>query len=69
MLQGFKRSDNEHTLYKKVVESSDVLLVCIYVDDMVCFSSSIDLINEFKLEIRKKFDMTDEKGMFITLRK
>lgn len=50
-------------------------------DDMVCLSSSVDLINEFKSEMKKQFDMPDlgllsyflgievlydEKGVFIT---
>lgn len=38
-VQGFKKSDNEHTLYKKAEENGDILLVCVYVDDIVCLSS------------------------------
>ena len=45
---GFKRSDNESTLYKKMKESNDILLVCIYVNDIIYLGSSQSLLEEFK---------------------
>lgn len=82
-MQGFKKSVNEHTFYKNTEENGKVLLVCIYVDDIVCLSSLTDLITKFKFEM-KEFDMSDlgmlsyflgievlqdEKGVFLTQRK
>lgn len=57
--QGFKKSDNEYTLYKKAEENGNILLVCIYVDDIVCLSSSIQLVTEFKTDMMKQFEMSD----------
>lgn len=57
--QGFQRSETEHTLYKRIENNGDILVVCIYVDDILCLSSSLDLVTQFKLEMQQNFDMTD----------
>lgn len=57
--QGFNRSNNEHTLYKKHGAGEDVILVCVYVDDIIYLSSSMELIAEFKRDMMKAFEMTD----------
>ena len=59
MAQGFERSQNEHTLYKKVHGDNCVLLVCLYVDDIVYLSSSQALIDEFKHDMHNTFEMKD----------
>lgn len=79
--QGFRRSENEHILYRRSEKDGNVLLMCIYVDDIVCSSSSLDLIVEFKSEMEKHFNMTnlgllsyflgievvqDEQGVFVS---
>lgn len=84
LLQGFKRSENEPTLYMKIEETGDIILVCIYVDDIVCLSSSVDLITKFKYQMKSDFEMTDlglltyflgievtqdDNGVFISQRK
>lgn len=47
----FQRSETDHTLYRRTESNGDVLLACIYVDDMLCLSSLIELITEFKSKI------------------
>ncbi|KAD3337314.1 hypothetical protein E3N88_32834 [Mikania micrantha] len=56
---GYNRSLREPTLYTKVTPANDVIYVCLYVDDIVCTSSSSLLITEFKQEMKKVFDMSD----------
>lgn len=38
--QIFQRSQTEYTLYRKIEKNGEVLLVCVYVDDMVKLNSS-----------------------------
>lgn len=55
----YVRSMNKHTLYKITDENGDVLLICIYIDDIVYLSSSQVLIEKFKLRMKTVFEMTD----------
>lgn len=81
---GYIRSETEHTLYRKVHEGKDYILISLYVDDIVYTSSSQALINEFKAEMMGTFDMSDlglmsyflglevhqtTEGIFVTQRK
>lgn len=81
---GFERSKNEPTLYVKKYEKNDLLMVCLYVDDMIYMGSSHSLVCDFKSSMMKKFEMTDlgvlhyflglevkqeEDGIFISQRK
>lgn len=47
-----------NTLYKRT-DGGDLLLVCIYVDDIVYLSSSQAMIEEFRQEMKNAFKMTD----------
>ena len=40
-------------------KENDILIICIYVDDIIYMGSSQYLIDEFKLSIMSKFDMID----------
>lgn len=55
---GFVRSENEPTLYLKK-QVNDLLLVCLYVDDMIYMGSSSSLVFKFKENMMKTFEMTD----------
>lgn len=57
--QVFVRSSNKHTLYRKTSCEGDILLVCIYVDDMIYFGSSQLLINTFRTNMKEAFEMSD----------
>ena len=56
---GFSRSQSEATLYVKVNAACESLIVSIYVDDMLVTGSKIELIQRFKDEMEKIFEMTD----------
>lgn len=57
--KGFVRSVNEHTLYKQTDGSDNILLVCIYVDDIVYLSSSQAMVMDFRQEMLVAFEMFD----------
>lgn len=56
---GFSRSESEHTLYSKQGKTGKVLLISLYVDDIVYTSSSPTLLDEFKGEMMRMFNMSD----------
>lgn len=42
--QGFHRSSTEHNLYKKINKKGEILLVCVYVDDVIYeFINGVDV--------------------------
>ena len=55
---GFVKSLSESTLYIKHYEG-DILVISLYVDDLLVTGNNAALIDEFKLEIMKVFQMTD----------
>lgn len=55
---GFEQSKSEPTLYYKR-QGNNILIVCLYVDNMVYIGSSSDLIDAFKEDMKKEFDMSD----------
>ena len=56
---GFQRCPFEHTLYIKFVEPSDILIVCLYVDDLIFTENNLKMVAEFREAIIKHFEMTD----------
>jgi len=54
----FERSENEPTLYVKK-GTNGFIVVCLYVDDIIYFSSSPKLLEEFKAAMMNQFEMTD----------
>lgn len=55
---GFKKCTYEHTLF--INESKgNLLIVCIYVDDLVFTGNSHEMIETFKNLMKVKFEMTD----------
>ncbi|KAD4385282.1 hypothetical protein E3N88_25450 [Mikania micrantha] len=56
---GFIKSYSEPTLYVKKVQDKDIMYVCLYVDDIVCTSSSMSMISEFKESMQEEFEMSD----------
>ncbi|KAJ1704767.1 hypothetical protein LUZ63_004546 [Rhynchospora breviuscula] len=80
---GFERSKNEPNLYIQN-EGHKWLVVCLYVDDMIYVGTDEELIQSFKKNMMKQFEMTDfgllhyflglevkqeEDGIFVTQRK
>ena len=58
-LHGFHRSESEPTLYVKLKGTDEVLIVCLYVDDLIYTSNSAALIAEFKNFMIGEFEITD----------
>lgn len=56
---GYVRSPNEPTVYTKYSGSSNIVLVCIYVDDIIYMSSSQEMLEEFKRSMTSTFEMSD----------
>ena len=56
---GFQKSASEATLYVKTKGADEVLLVCVYVDDLIYTGNCIVLINDFKRIMVSEFEMTD----------
>ncbi|CAL2229031.1 unnamed protein product [Prunus armeniaca] len=55
---GFKKSLSEPTLYIKA-RGEDILIVSIYVDDIVYTGSCKSMLEEFKEDMKMKYEMTD----------
>ncbi|KAL3612663.1 hypothetical protein D5086_003683 [Populus alba] len=56
---GFKRSENEATLYLKQDEDGLQLVISLYVDDMLVTGSNVKLLADFKREMHDVFKMSD----------
>lgn len=54
---GFNRCSSEPTLYTKMNEQGEIIIVCLYVDDLV-FTGDLS-IDKFKSDMKKEFEMTD----------
>lgn len=56
---GFEKCPSEHSLYVKVNNSGDILLLCLYVDDLIFTSNNPKLVSEFKRSMMDEFEMPD----------
>ena len=56
---GFKKCPYEHALYTKVNGNKDILIVCLYVDDLIFTGNDAKMIEEFKKVMTREFEMTD----------
>ena len=54
---GFDRSESETTLFTKVNDQGNMLIVCMYLDDLI-FNSDFG-IKEFRIVMKSEFEMTD----------
>ena len=55
---GFVQCPYEHALYVKV-RKNDILFVTLYVDDLIFSENNLDMIEKFKMEMTKEFEMID----------
>lgn len=58
-LKKFEKCPHEYGLYVKKVENGDIIIVCLYVDDLIFTSNNLAMVEEFKLEMAAEFEMTD----------
>ncbi|KAK8951018.1 hypothetical protein KSP39_PZI003140 [Platanthera zijinensis] len=56
---GFAKTVSEPGMYIKRDQNGDVLIVCLYVDDLLITGSNLDKINSFRSYIKASFEMTD----------
>ena len=78
--KNFSKCPYEHALYIKI-KNEDILIVCLYVDDLIFTGSNSSMFEELKKDMAKEFEMTDiglmsyylgievkqeDKGIFIT---
>ncbi|KAM1744384.1 hypothetical protein ACFX11_011278 [Malus domestica] len=54
----FTKCPHEYALYVKV-KDGDILIVCLYVDDLIFTGSNPSMFEEFKRVMTKEFEMTD----------
>lgn len=57
--EGFKKCPHEHTLFIKSTDGGNILIVCLYVDDLIFTGNAECMFNEFKRSMMVEFDMTD----------
>ncbi|KAK2981393.1 hypothetical protein RJ640_009964 [Escallonia rubra] len=57
--QGFRRNKSEPTLYIKTQGNTETLVVSLYVDDLIYIGNSETMIQEFKENMMKTFEMSD----------
>ena len=55
----FNKCPYEHTLYIKIGNTGNILIVCLYVDDLIFTGNDEDMFKEFKESMMHEFEMTD----------
>ena len=55
----FAKYPHEHALYYKVHKNGDILIVCLYVDDLIFTGKNPSIFEDFKKAITKEFGMTN----------
>ncbi|GAU31303.1 hypothetical protein TSUD_315120 [Trifolium subterraneum] len=58
LCEGFKKCPIENTLFVKH-DDQNTLIVSVYVDDLIVTGNNMNLINEFKMSMKKQFAMSD----------
>nr|KYP66838.1 Retrovirus-related Pol polyprotein from transposon TNT 1-94 [Cajanus cajan] len=56
---GFQKCSVEHGVYVKMVSSTKILIICLYVDDLLITGNSSADIESLKQSLKKEFEMTD----------
>lgn len=55
---GFKRCPSEHGVYTRS-DKGDLLIICVYVDDILITGSNVSSIDTFKRQMSENFEMSD----------
>ena len=63
----FIKCPHEYGLYVKKKENGDMLIVCLYVDDLIFTGNNSEMISKFKREMAAEFEMTDIGLMYYYL--
>ena len=64
---GFMKSPYEHALYTKTNSWGDIMIVCLYVDDMIFTGNNPGMFDDFKKVMTNEFEMTNigQKSYFL----
>ncbi|CAL9006509.1 unnamed protein product [Prunus brigantina] len=54
---GFHKCPYEHTLYTKKNSQGEILIVCLYVDDLIFTGSNAQMCDDFKMIMSQRFEM------------
>lgn len=57
--QGFNKSKSEPTLYVKCQGKFNILIVALHVDDLVFTGNNEKMVEEFKVEMMKQYEISD----------
>ncbi|KAK3020641.1 hypothetical protein RJ639_046425 [Escallonia herrerae] len=55
--KGFEKCPHKHALYIKMNGKGNILIVCLYVDDLIFTGNCVKMFDDFKKEIAKEFEM------------
>ena len=55
----FKKCASDHGLYVKTNDYGDLLILCLYVNDVIFTGSNLKMIGDFKHIMMKEFEMSD----------
>ena len=58
-VNGFSKCPHEHVLYCKMHKNGDILIVCLYVNDLIFTGNHLSLFEDFKKAMTMEFEMTD----------
>ena len=59
MKQGFKRGDNEPTLYIKKNEIEVQIIISLYVDDLLIVGKDAEYLKKFKIDMCIEFEISN----------
>lgn len=59
MQKGFKRSENEATLYVKKSRNKVQLILSLYVDDLLVIGNNSNSLKQFKHDMENEFEKTN----------
>ncbi|XP_026458704.1 uncharacterized protein LOC113359253 [Papaver somniferum] len=55
----FEKCPCEHTLYMKTDSQNNMIILCLYVDDLIFLSNNNEMVKEFMEAMIREFEMTD----------
>jgi hypothetical protein len=66
--QEFVKCKAYYGVYVKNSKCNDLVLICLYVDDLEVTGSNLVEIEQFKRQMMKEFDMTDSEKLSYSLK-
>ena len=56
---GFVKCHHEYVIHVKIKESDDTLIICLYVNDLICTENNPKIFGDFKQALIREFEMTN----------